>query len=172
MSNDELARLRAYSRQFVASQPTTSTCLPPAPPEDLKSAFRRSVPSDNNANTLGVQLPNSTITQSAGVDGGRAPTGRSSNFQDIHAVDAIHNGLSLTTLGSSMCGFHDDDDDDDDWEDKTDPVTFVRGMAAGNPHPIITKFLEDHDREERVRFESKIASWATGITGAAEESEF
>lgn len=110
-----------------------------------------------------------TITQTAGVDGGRAPTGRNSKLQDIDAVDAIHDGLSMTTLGSSLCDL---DDDDEDWKNTTDPVTFMRDMAAGTPHPIITKFLEDHDREERMRLESKISSWATGITDAAERCAF
>jgi hypothetical protein len=60
-----------------------------------------------------------------------------------------------------------DEDDDSDWEDNMDPITFMRHMAAGNPHSIFIQVLEDHDRLKRARLESEISSWAARIVDAA-----
>jgi hypothetical protein len=175
---EELGRLYAYSQLCAAAFSATGSAS--SPPDDENSPSRGLGSSQNNVQPRGdptaPQSNQTTLQDSLG--GEPDPDGRSLALQDLYATDTVKDAFARISLyntpAMSDAESDDDDDDEDDndeeWEDNMDPITFMRYFATRNPNPTITKLVEDYDREERARLDSKISGWTAGIMDVAEIS--
>lgn len=168
LSPDDVRRLEEFGGLPI--RPDSSGIMPPSPPGGGSAASEIPDTSSSGKET-GPGSGSSQHPRQDGDYGGAAfGAGGSSALQALYAPDVVKQAFASLERQRNekpdlilYDGDDDSDDDDDsnpDWEDRSDPITFLRYYVS---HPLIAKIVQEHDDKMRERFNEGIASWLGGI---------